>query len=128
MSLGQGSIVAMTRAPGNSLTGSPGKKPLFGRIMNAAAPWSVQWENGKSTGTVIPSTGIDEIAMQVFEPAVVRLVSGSTEFSAEYDSIIVSAYTRTITGGSARLFYLLRMLTDDTFIEVPSDGVRVIER
>lgn len=128
MAIAQNSIVALARTGAAGLQGFLGKKPLFGRVTDAAAPWDVLWENGV-TAASIPAAQLDEINFTATDPLVVRIeaTDGDT-VSGYYDCVVVARYTRT-TGGSSLLgtFYLLKSVNTDQYFEVPVAAVSVLE-
>lgn len=109
MALAQGSFVALSREV-SGISGSYGKKPLFGRITNAAAPWDILWENGL-TSSSIPSAQLDEINFFSLNNYVARVTDSSGEgVSGYYDGIVVSSYSRAPGGANPVSFRLLKTI------------------
>jgi hypothetical protein len=114
MALAQGSIVALRRTWSTGITGFFGKKPLFGRITNVAAPWDILWENGLEV-TGIPSSELDQISYGSVDPNVARIRNSSLEgVSGHYDVIKISKYSRIPEGtGTSGSFTLCRLINDN---------------
>jgi hypothetical protein len=127
MALAQGSFVALSREV-SGISGAYGKKPLFGRITNAAAPWDILWENGL-TASSIPSAQLDEVNFLALDPFVGRVLDSSGEgVSGYYDGIVVSSYTRAPGGANPVSFRLLKTINGtNQWLEIRSSQVNPLE-
>lgn len=130
MALSTNDTVALLRSGTTSLTGHFGKRPTFGRLVNAADPWTIEWENGNTT-TGIPSEVLDKVVFGTSTAGTVTLVGsdGDAE-SGYYDCIKIAAYSRQPEGtGTITDYLLLKTINvSEAFLEVNAADVEDVSR
>lgn len=130
MAIVQGDIVALKRDGASLLNGFYGKKPTFGVISSAAAPWDVLWEGGVKVSGV-PSSELDKITFGTGSAAVVRVKNSSGDtVSPHYDAaVVIALYSRDAEGAGSTVtsWLLAKALNSAQYFEVGPSDVEVLE-
>jgi len=128
MAFAVGEEAAYFQPPSNSNYVERNGDFLFGVIaaLNGADA-DVLWSNGTFAETV-PIAALDKINPGASTPHFGKVVRPVGPVSAEYTGVVIRTYTRqpSGTGTESALFALVKLLSNDTFIELPVTQLEVL--